>query len=281
MPDLSRARRATRLTRVALGVVCGLCLAAFALWLFQARLIYFARPYEASRLAALPSGLVALRDPADATSVVGFYRPPSSGHAPKTLWLVFGGNGDQALNWDTHFAASADVGFLLVEYPGYGARTGQPSPDSILEGAEVTLQALAKHLGLNEAVLRSRSSVLGYSIGGAAALAYAAKHPVQRIVLLAPFTSMLDMARRVVGTPLCHLLTHRFDNVQSLRVIRAKSSPELHVLHGDRDTLIPAEMGRAVASAMPGGRFELVSNADHVTVVDSSAPRLRELLAAR
>lgn len=263
----------------------GLALAAAslvaALWLFQGRLIYPAPHYGPQDLQNAPQGLTALKDPDAPSSVIGFYRPPREGGVPKRLWLAFGGNGDLALRWDGLVAPSAigGVGFLLVEYPGYGARAGTPSPESLLAGTEAAVRALAQTLHTSESELQSRSAVLGYSIGAAAALQYAARHPVERIVLFAPFTSMLDMARRVVGSPLCYLLTHRYDNVSALRAILAKGQPPLTILHGAQDSLIPPRMGEELARIAPGSHFELVPGAEHGDVIDIAAPRLRELLA--
>ena len=249
-------------------------------WGLQERLIYPAPHYGARELEGLPPGLVVLRDPADAGSVVGFYRPPVAGTEPRRLWLAFGGNGDLALRWDAIVAPAATdgTGFLLVEYPGYGARAGQPSPEALLAGSETTLAALSKHLALPVAELETRSAVLGYSIGSAVALKYASLHPVQRIVLVSPFTSMLDMARRSVGAPLCHLLRHQYDNLESLARIRERGLPPITILHGEQDTLIPPAMGQALAASAPGSRFELVPGAGHGDVTDVARLRLQALL---
>lgn len=253
---------------------------ALGLWAWQDRLIYPAPHYTPNELEGLPAGLVALRDPTDPASVLGFYRPPIAGGEPRRLWLAFGGNGDLALRWDGILAPAATdgTGFLLVEYPGYGARAGKPSPEALLSGSEATLAALALHLGVGVAELEARSSVLGYSIGSAVALKYASLHPVQRIVLVSPFTTMLEMARRSVG-PFCHLLRHHYDNVESLARIRARGLPPLTILHGERDGLIPPAMGRALAASAPGSHFELVPNADHGDVTDLARLRLRALVA--
>ena len=264
------------------GVLLAGTAAVGALWFFQARLIYPARHYTADQLEQLPRELVVLRDPSNHESIVGFYRPPVDAGVPRTLWLAFGGNGDDALRWDGLLAGSVtrERGFLMIEYPGYGARVGSPSPESLLSGTEATVQALAQHLGTSSAELESRTSLIGYSIGSAAALQYAARHPVKRIVLFAPFTSMLDMARRVVGSPLCYLLTHRYDNLAALQTIFAHGKPSISVLHGAQDSFIPSSMGAAVAAHAPGSHFELVPGADHGDVTDLAAPRLRDLLEA-
>lgn len=251
----------------------------FALWSGQGRLIYFARHYGERSFEGLPAGLVVLRDAQG--SVVGFYRPPLEGGVPARLWLAFGGNGDLALRYEPLLAPSATAtqGFLMVEYPGYGARAGEPTPESLLSGTEQTLAALARHLDTTTTELEARSSVLGYSLGSAAALQYAAKHPVQRIVLVAPFTTMLEMARRSVGYPLCELLRHRYDNVSALAAVQRHRPTPLVVMHGSADELIPLEMGRALSAQVPGSRFELVPGARHGDVLDVAEPQLRRLLA--
>jgi pimeloyl-ACP methyl ester carboxylesterase len=255
-------------------------LVVLALWAFQERLIYPAAHYTARELEVMPPGLTALRDPANPESIVGFYRAPADGTALRKLWLTFGGNGDVALRWDALLGASATAGtgILMVEYPGYGARHGAPSRESLLAGSEGSLRALGQLLGISVAELESKSAVLGYSIGSAAALDYAANHPVQRIVLVAPFTSMLDMAELTVGKPLCYLLRHRYDNAANLRALARAKMPPLTILHGDDDTLIPSRMGRELAALVPGSRFELVPGAGHGDVVDIAAERLRALL---
>jgi hypothetical protein len=110
------------------------------------------------------------------------------------------------------------------------------------------------------------------------ALGYAVKHPPERMILVAPFTSMLDMARRSVGCPLCHLLSHRYDNRASLRAIRARGLPELTILHGQNDHFIPSTMGAELAALAPGSQFELVPAADHGDVIVVAQERLRDLL---
>jgi pimeloyl-ACP methyl ester carboxylesterase len=125
--------------------------------------------------------------------------------------------------------------------------------------------------------------VIGHSIGCGAGLQFAARWNVDRVVLIAPFTTMREMARRVVGWPLCHLLLHNFDNRARLAELAARRlEPEVVLFHGTDDEVIPFEMGRSLAAEHPGMiRFHAVPGADHNTIVDTASEEiLAELLAA-
>jgi uncharacterized protein len=259
-----------RIRRLMLVVGCAvlggvLMLAAF-LFLIQDRLIFIPRPYAPAMLQQLPTGLVALRD---GDSLVGFYRPPRDGGEARRLWLCFGGNADLALGWDS-FAeehSHPGTGFLLMEYPGYGACAGKPSPASMLAANARAVALLATHLGLDVAEVHRRAGGIGHSLGAAALLQYAASHPLRRLVLISPFTTMKDMARRTVGWPLCEVLVHRFDNRARLQEIAAGGLPPVAIIHGERDELIPVAMGRELAGAHPGINLSVIADAHHNDVL--------------
>lgn len=255
---------------VVLAVVEGFVLLAVVLYFMQDYLIYHPRPYTPAVLQQLPTGLVALRD---GDSLVGFYRPPRDGGAPQHLWFCFGGNADQALSWDA-FAdeqARPGTGFLLMEYPGYGACAGKSSPATMLAASERAVALLATHLGLDVAELHRRAGGIGHSLGAAALLNYAAKHPLRRLVLISPFTTMKDMARRTVGWPLCELLVHRFDNRARLADLAAAGLPPTTIIHGDRDHLIPLRMGHELAAAHPTIEMSVIVGAGHNDVLELGA----------
>jgi pimeloyl-ACP methyl ester carboxylesterase len=79
----------------------------------------------------------------------------------------------------------------------------------------------------------------------------AAEFGVRGGVLLAPFTSTMDMTSEVVGLPLGFLVTHRFDNRARLTELAEKGPGRLVILHGSDDEVIPVAMGRELAAAHP------------------------------
>lgn len=252
-------------------VVIGYAALAAILFLAQGRMIYHPRPYAPALLQELPTGLVGMRDAEG--SLVGFYRPPRDGGTPQRLWLLFGGNADQALTWDS-FAdehATPGTGFLMVEYPGYGACAGKPSPASMLAANEQAVALLATHLGLDVAEIHRRAGAVGHSLGAAAALQYAVKHPLRRLVLISPFTTMKAMARRSVGWPMCELLVHRFDNHARLAELAARGMPPTVIIHGREDNFIPMAMGQELAQVHHGIPFSLIVGAGHNDILTIGA----------
>jgi uncharacterized protein len=245
------------------------------LWLairVQRRFIYFPRRYSALDLKEAKA--VGVQEITFQTSqgnqTAFFWRKPLSEIAPDSLWLLFAGNGSVALDWIPLIVDSPEprTGFLLIDYPGYGSCQGKPDPQSILENSERAFQALLDQTGWRLGTLRA----LGHSLGGAAALQFAAKHTVQKIVLISTFTTMDAMVRATIGITLGPLLRHPFDNVRSLKAILSrKPVPEICIFHGEADELIPPRMGRALAQLDPS-RIEFVSiaGADHNELIEEA-----------
>ena len=224
-----------------------------AIFFMQHGMIYFPRQYA---FPSVPAGVQALEFETGQGRQVCFYVPPTSaGEAvPKRLWLVWGGNASLALDWLDFVRGFPDseAGFLLVEYPGYGKSSGRAGPHSIQEVSEKALGVLAEHLAESRQMLEARLHLLGHSLGAAASLQFAVRHDVQRIVLVAPFTSLRDMAVRVVGYPLNYLTLHRYDNRARLRELAATHPDrKIFILHGDRDEIVPVKMGRELAGMFP------------------------------
>lgn len=240
----------------------------------QSRLIYFPRPYDRASLWDIEQRKgKRLEFTTSQGPQVAFYLPPrvNPAAAPAFLWMVCGGNGSLALDysgeplhWDARF------GYLFVDYPGYGLCAGKPTPDRIKENTVAAAAALQKELGWTEEEFRERTGVFGHSIGCAAALMGADDLHLQSVVLCAPFTSLTDMGRIMLGWPLCHLNLHRFDNVARLTVLSARGA-KVRVFHGTEDEVIPVRMSRELLQRFPRTvQFTEVPEARHNDVVMSA-----------
>ena len=109
----------------------------------------------------------------------------------------------------------------------------------------------------------------GKSLGSGQAVRLGAARPVAAVVLEAPLTSTIDVARSTYfWLPLGLLITDKYNNERNIRLVKA---PVL-VLHGEQDGVIPVEMGRRVyGAANQPKRIELFPQGTHDDLFDQGA----------
>ena len=246
------------------------------LLLFQNKLIYHPHPYAPGELAQYPS-VIQLAYTTSQGPQRAYYLPPRDTPLHR-LWVLFPGNGSCALDWATFADAAPDshAGFLMIDYPGYGACAGAPSPSAIEESAESAFTTLAQTLHTTPAALDSHLGLLCHSLGCATGLNFAIHHPVDRLLLLAPFTSLRAMARRTVGWPLCYLLRRNYDNRARLTQLAARPAPPaITIFHGDADSTIPISMSESLAAQFPRLiTFHPIQGATHNSILSDAAPQI-------
>ena len=248
--------------------------------LFQHKLIYHPRFYPTGYQPWKTSSLELLRYQTAEGSQTAYYLPPEN-NSVQRVWVLFGGNAGLALDWLGLLAqlSSAGVGFLLIDYPGYGACEGSASPETIRLSTREAVQAWKREFGLES---QPSWATLGHSLGAAAALQFAEDHPVGRIVLLAPFTSLADMVRHLFGGWLVPLLRHPFENRKPLQMVLERNpTPVILIAHGDRDEVVPVEMGRELAALNPKQiEYLEVPDTGHNDILSKLWPRLQQEFAA-
>jgi len=246
----------------------------------QPRMIYHPRPYGAAEPSP-SAGVLTVEFTTSQGRQTAFYLPPKSGAEAKDLWLLIGGNGSLALEWLDFLRDFPDpqTGFLLLDYPGYGRCQGKPSPTTILESAEAALATLAAQVGMEPVTARDRLKVMGHSMGSAAALLYAGRHPVRRLVLISPFTSLKDMAALIVGPLLSHTLLHDYDNRARLREVLAREpAVPVTIIHGNYDKVVPVAMGRELARISPRIDYLEIERGDHNYLLVTAADEIRRAM---
>ncbi len=271
----------TSVLRIGLVVLSILVAYAVILFIFQRRLIYLPHTYPVAPKALLrehlAEGRAEVLEFLNGDVVQYAYLLKSEHPSPDAAFCVFfGGNASLALDWldCAELVLPCARGVLLVEYPGYGQNGGRPSREAIVQTALKAFEQAAERLNTSSQQLARQTHLLGISLGCAVALEFAQRYDVPRIFLMAPFTSLLEMARRSVGWPLCYLLLDRFDNVAALSALSQRMPPpEIWIFHGDADDVVPVEMSRRMAERFHSFiHYAEIPGANHVTVLDHAFP---------
>jgi uncharacterized protein len=179
--------------------------------------------------------------------------------------LFFYGNGMCMADCEGEFQKFRRLGFnaMIPDFVGYGMSGGRPSEQGVYATAECAYAYLSSRGDIDA----KKIVPTGWSLGAAAAIEIAAKHPGPGLVTMSAFTSMTDMARKVLPFfPASLLLKHRFENEAKLRGI---TCPVL-IFHGTRDSIIPFEMSARLEKTVKG-------SAERVPVVDADHNDLFEV----
>lgn len=215
----------------------------------QRHLIYFPSKERAQVLQEIASrsGLQAWRD--HAGEAIGWKTPESPGG--RYRMLVFHGNAGYALNRGYFVAGLQQLGsqwdVYLFEYPGYGSREGAPSEARFKASAK---QALALLLEDDSRPVFITGESLGSGI--ASYLASAFPDQVAGLLLITPFTSLLDVAAHHYWfLPVRALLRERYDSQQALS---SYLGPVAFLLAG-RDELVPLALGQQLYDSYNGPKW--------------------------
>jgi len=259
---------ARRITRAIAGFLLILLVTLSILYFRQHALVYHPRPYDDSYAYALPADGEEMEYSAGAAKCSAYFLPGSK-PLPKRIWVAFCGNGSLALDWTTilrNYPWNGDA-FLLIDYPGYGKNGGYATIASTRASADSALKALTERLKTNEDHLEL--CTIGHSLGAAVALDFATRHSVERIVLIAPFTTLRDEAAALFGGWIARLLIESYDNRANLaEAMKRNPKARIAIFHGTDDEVIPVRMGRELAREFPFVRFLAVEHADHVSVLN-------------
>jgi pimeloyl-ACP methyl ester carboxylesterase len=167
---------------------------------------------------------------------------------------VLHGNAGSALDRVYYAAALAPLGVevLLLEYPGYGARPGEPSRPALTAAAIEALQALAAE-GPGPVWL------LGESLGSGVVARAAALRPgaASGLVLVTPYARLAEVARLHYPWLPSFLLRDRWDPLADLDGYLGPAA----VLVAGRDEVVGAAQGRRLFDALRGPKLLSVQSA--------------------
>lgn len=234
------------------------------------RAILFPAPHRAEGTLPSEQGFRRLTPPAG--PVVDVLYLPAPAGAPTVVH--FHGNGEE-IGYLLEFGTALrerGLGFLAVEYPGYGAVPGHPSEEGLYAAAEVALAELrASGVGPEATVLSGRS------IGTGVAVEMAKRGHGSRLMLLAPYTSIVELGQRALPfLPVSLLMRDKF--------LSESKAADIHlpvfIVHGEEDEIIPVEMGRRLGQRFPRATVETVPGAHHNDLLEVAGEPLLSRLAA-
>jgi pimeloyl-ACP methyl ester carboxylesterase len=216
--------------------------------------------------------------------------------------MLHGGAGPQSvLEFAERYARERSVRVLTPAHPGFG---GTPRPESV-----ATVGDLAKvYLALLDELGLDRVTVIGNSLGGwiAAEMAAQGSDRIARVALVCavglevPGVTPVDF----FGLGLEEIADYSYHRPDAFRIDPSTFSPQQReamaanraalqiyggtrmndpsltarlsavrvpvlVLGGDSDRIVPLEVGRAFAEAIPGARYEMLSATGHLPQLET------------
>jgi pimeloyl-ACP methyl ester carboxylesterase len=192
---------------------------------------------------------------------------PDAAHRPTLLFLY--GNGDCVWTSMGLFRTFRQLGanVLIPEYVGYPMSSGRPSEQSFYD----TAMSAYSYLLTRPDVDPKQIIVVGRSIGSGPAVDLAARKPVAALATFSAFTSMDEMAQKVIPIyPTGLLCSAHFDNWRKMPNVTCP----VFLAHGTQDDFVPfTMMARLAAQAHVPVAVVPVEGADHneIFVVGGSA----------
>jgi pimeloyl-ACP methyl ester carboxylesterase len=241
---------------IVVGVYVGLC---GVLFFMQRSMIYMPTPATAAHTGAL------------ALDVTGAtLRVSSRALDGPAAVLYFGGNAEDVAYTVPELAeAFPDRAIYAVHYRGYAGSTGSPSENAFRSDARAVFTMVhARHPDV---------MVIGRSLGTSLAIQLAAEKPVSRLVLVTPFRSILEIAKRVVPFLPVSLLLR--DPYKSWRYAPRVTCPTT-IIAASHDEVVPAaDTRRLFEEFQPGiAKFIMIEGTDHNSV--SLAPEFWNVITA-
>ncbi len=224
------------LLKIAIASLAVVVLVVGAAYLGQRRLMYFP---DTRRVQPAAAGLanieeVVIKAP-DGVALVNWWGKAK--HGQPTI-LYFHGNGGALVTRAPRFERFMGEGWglFMMAYRGYGGSGGSPTQaNNIADAVRAYDYLLAQGLKADQIIL------YGESLGTGVAARVAVGRRAAGLILEAPYTSTVAVG--ALQYPFLPVALGMRDRYETDQVIAAINMPLL-VIHGARDSVIPAAMGR-------------------------------------
>jgi uncharacterized protein len=182
----------------------------------------------------------------------------SSDSATRTLLWFHGNAGNITHRLDNlRLLIDRGINVFIFDYRGYGRSEGEPDEQGLYADGRAAFDFLVDRKNINpEDII-----FFAQSLGTAIAVDVALDRTPAGIILEAAFTDAKAMARVLLPlVPVGSMLKTKFDNIGKIKKLRI---PVL-VIHGDRDSIVPYELGEKLyEAANQPKKFYTIPGADH------------------
>jgi hypothetical protein len=244
------------LTASAAVIYLALCLVLF---LAQRSFIYFPQPKSVSANNTLTLNVDGER------IVVSTH--PSTG--PEAV-IYFGGNAEEvSRSLPTLADAFPERSLYAMNYRGYGGSTGKPSETALIADALLLFDRVHTD--------HPRVTVIGRSLGSGVAIHIASERPVERLLLVTPYDSLLNVAATQFRYfPLSWLMLDKFESWRYAPKVTAPTQ----LIAAQNDEVIPFTSTEALFKHLPQSlaKLTIIPGVSHNSISESPeyVPLLRE-----
>jgi len=203
---------------------------------------------------------------ADGISVNARFHPADQ-DAPNILF--FHGNGETVCDYDTigPMFNQVGLGFLVVDYRGYGKSGGTPAATDMLCDAHTVFREVRKLLAAGN--MDGPLVVMGRSLGSAAALELTAAYQeeITALIIESGFADTVPLLA-TLGLDPGKLGITEADGFHNVRKIQRVTKPTL-ILHAQNDEIIPLQSAGLLQAecAARAKELQIVPGADHNTII--------------
>ena len=183
--------------------------------------------------------------------------------------LYFHGNGEVAADYDMigPMYTEAGMNFLVTDFRGYGWSTGTPTVTNMLGDSRFLLRECVDWMARNQ--YTGPLFVMGRSLGSACAIELCCreKELIKGLIIESGFCDTLPLIKTLgIDTKGMDIREEEcFNNRAKIAQVQLPT----FILHGSRDSLIPAEEAEKL-QATSGARskeFQVIPGADHNTMI--------------
>ncbi len=194
----------------------------------------------------------------DGETLEAWYEPPWPGK-PVILFLHGQGSTLELGKWRYIRMHKEGAGYLAPAYRGFSGSTGTPTEKGLFS------DGLAAYDWLKAQGFKDSDIVIhGHSLGTGVATYVATQRPARALILEAPFTAAVDVAReRYPVMPVDLLMKDKFASRTRIRDVHIP----LLIVHGTADSVVPYAEGKALyAMANAPKTFVTLPGSEHNTL---------------